>query len=86
MFFLKETINRYKHTIITINNNFQEFHLSIEKKFAVLKKHYQDKVNTLFTLLQEESNVLTVLKLKQDVLHLKKKVIELEKEKAVLGK
>jgi len=64
---------------VSINNNYQEFHLSIEKKFASLKKYYQEKVDTLFQVVQEEKNAITLYKMKQEINALKKKIIELEK-------
>ena len=49
---------------MSINNSYQEFHLSIEKKFTSLKKYYQRKVDTLFQVLQEEKNAITMFKMK----------------------
>jgi len=66
---------------VSLNNNYQEFHLSIEKKFLELKKYYQAKVNMLFQLVQEENNAITMFKMKQKIVGLKKKIIELEKLK-----
>jgi len=67
---------------VTLNNNYQEFHLSIEKKFTELKKYYQAKVNMLFQLVQEENNAITMFKTRQEIVGLKKKIIELEKLQA----
>ncbi|XP_022182622.1 autophagy-related protein 23-like [Myzus persicae] len=78
--------DRQKHAIISLNNNYQEFHLSIEKKFMELKKYYQAKVNLLFQLIQEESNAITMFKMRQKVIRLKKKIIELEKLQTVKPK
>jgi len=64
---------------VSLNNNYQEFHLSIEKKFMALKKDYQAKVNMLFQLVQEENNAITMFKTRQEIVALKKKIIELEK-------
>lgn len=62
-----------------MNNNYREFHLSIEKKFVSLKRTYQQKINMLFQLLQEENSAITVFKMKQEIASLKKKLNELEK-------
>jgi len=64
---------------MSLNNNYQEFHLSIEKKFMELKKHYQAKLNMLFQQIQEENNAITMFKMRQKIVGLKKKIIELEK-------
>ncbi|XP_022170360.1 uncharacterized protein LOC111033758 [Myzus persicae] len=71
--------DRQRHTIVSLNNDYQEFHLSIEKKFMELKKYYQAKVNMLFQLVQEENNAITMFKTRQEIVGLKKKIIELEK-------
>ncbi|CAH1731946.1 uncharacterized protein LOC114126616 isoform X1 [Aphis gossypii] len=82
-----DTINdRQRHTIVSLNNNYQEFHLSIEKKFMELKKYYQAKINTLFQLVQEENNAITMFKTRQEIIGLKKKIIELEKLQTVKSK
>uniref|UniRef100_A0A2S2PKF9 Kinesin-like protein n=1 Tax=Schizaphis graminum TaxID=13262 RepID=A0A2S2PKF9_SCHGA len=78
--------DRQRHTIVSLNNNYQEFHLSIEKKFMELKKYYQAKVNMLFQLVQEENNAITMFKMRQEIIGLKKKIIELEKLKTVKPK
>lgn len=44
-----------------------------------LKKYYQAKLNMLFQLVQEDSNAITVFKMRQEITTLKKKVTELEK-------
>jgi len=44
-----------------------------------LKKYYQGKVNMLFQLIQEENNAITMFKMRQKILGLKKKIIDLEK-------
>jgi len=64
---------------MSLNNNYQEFHLSIEKKFMELKEHYQAKLNMLFQQIQEENNAITMFKMRQKIVGLKKKIIELEK-------
>jgi len=64
---------------MSLNNNFQEFHLSIEKKYIELKKHYQAKLDMLFQLIQEKNNAITMFKMRQKIVGLKKKIIELEK-------
>ncbi|XP_015372760.1 PREDICTED: nuclease SbcCD subunit C-like isoform X2 [Diuraphis noxia] len=82
-----DSINdRQRHTIVSLNNDYQEFHLSIEKKFMELKKYYQTKVNMLFQLVQEENNAITMFKTRQEILGLKKKIIELEKLQTVKPK
>lgn len=53
--------------------------MSIEKKFAGLKKYYQDKLNMFFGVLTEEHNVISAIKMKQEIMALRKKIIELEK-------
>jgi len=65
---------------VSLTNDYQESHLSIEKKFMVLKKDYQGKVNMLFQLVQEENNAITMFKARQEILGLKKQIIELEKK------
>jgi len=44
-----------------------------------LKKYYQAKINMLFQLVQEENNAITMFKTRQEIIGLKKKIIELEK-------
>ncbi|KAL4126284.1 hypothetical protein QTP88_010507 [Uroleucon formosanum] len=78
--------DRQRHTIVSLNNDYQEFHLSIEKKFMELKKYYQAKVNMLFQLVQEENNAITMFKTRQEIIRLKKKIIELEKLQTVKPK
>ncbi|KAL4100931.1 hypothetical protein QTP88_020956 [Uroleucon formosanum] len=78
--------DRQRHTIVSLNNNYQEFHLSIEKKFMELKKYYQAKVNMLFQLIQEENNAITMFKMRQKIVGLKKKIVELEKLQTVKPK
>ncbi|XP_050426423.1 kinesin-like protein costa [Adelges cooleyi] len=76
---LDEINDKQRRTIVSLNNSYQEFHLSVEKKFIALKKHYQDKINMLFQLLQEENNAITVFKMRQEIVGLKKKIGEMEK-------
>ncbi|XP_025207227.1 uncharacterized protein LOC112603041 [Melanaphis sacchari] len=83
---LDESNDRQRHNILSINNSYQEFHLSIEKKFASLKKYYQAKVDTLFQVVQEEKNAITMFKMKQEISGLKKKIVELEKSQTVKPK
>ncbi|CAH1731346.1 nuclease SbcCD subunit C-like isoform X1 [Aphis gossypii] len=83
---LDENNDRQRHNIASINNDYQEFHLSIEKKFTSLKKYYQRKVDTLFQVVQEEKNAITMFKMKQEISSLKKKIIELEKSQTVKAK
>ncbi|XP_060856715.1 uncharacterized protein LOC132934432 [Metopolophium dirhodum] len=83
---LDATSDRLKQNIMSLNNNFQEFHLSIEKKFMELKKHYQAKLNMLFQQIQEENNAITMFKMRQKIVGLKKKIIELEKLQTVKSK
>lgn len=64
---------------MSLNNNYQEFHLSVEKKFMELKKYYQTKLNMLFELVQEENVAIAMFKMRQEMIGLKKKIIELEK-------
>ncbi|XP_015376557.1 PREDICTED: uncharacterized protein LOC107170866 [Diuraphis noxia] len=78
--------DRQRHTIVALNNNYQEFHLSIEKKFMELKKYYQAKVNMLFQLVQEENNAIAMFRMRQKIIGLKKKIIELEKLQTVKPK
>lgn len=77
--YLQEIHDRQRRNIVTLNNNFQEFHLSIEKKCTGLKKYYQDKLHLCFQLFQDECTALTVFRMKQEISSLKKKIIELEK-------
>ncbi|XP_025194250.1 autophagy-related protein 23-like [Melanaphis sacchari] len=78
--------DKQRHTIVSLNNNYQEFHLSVEKKIMELKKYYQAKVNMLFQLVQEENNAITMFKMRQEIIGLKKKIIELEKLQTVKPK
>ncbi|XP_050529960.1 kinesin-like protein costa [Daktulosphaira vitifoliae] len=80
---LDEINDKQRRTIVSLNNNYQEFHLSVEKKFIALKKYYHDKVNMLFQLLQEENNAITVFKMRQEISALKKKLSELEKSQQI---
>ncbi|CAI6355173.1 unnamed protein product [Macrosiphum euphorbiae] len=72
--------DRQRHNIVSSTNYHQESHLSIEKKFMVLKKDYQGKVNMLLQLVQEDNNAITMFKARQEILGLKKQIIELEKK------
>lgn len=65
--------------IMSLNNSYQEFHLSVEKKFMTMKNYYQEKMNTLFQILQEDNSAITVLKMKQEMMTLKKRLNALEK-------
>lgn len=71
--------DRQRHNIVKLNKNFQDFHLSIEKKFAELKKYYHEKLNMFFGVLSDEHNVLSAMRMRQEIMALKRKVIELEK-------
>lgn len=82
---LQEIIGIQNRNIKTLSNNFQEFHLSIEKKVESYKSYYQGKINLLLSHLQEENNALTMFKMRQEIVNLKKKIIELEKEKLHTG-
>lgn len=62
-----------------MNNSYQEFHLSFEKKFVSLRKFYQEKLNLLFSLLDEDNNAITTLKRRQEISNLRKRIRELEK-------
>lgn len=71
--------DRQRRDIGCLKNDFQNFHLSFEKKFASLKKHYEEKLNMLFQILQEECTAITVFKLREEITLLRKKINKLER-------
>ncbi|VVC33108.1 Hypothetical protein CINCED_3A009059 [Cinara cedri] len=78
---LDEINDKQRRSIISLNNSYQEFHLSIEKKLVSLRKSYQEKLNLLFSVLDEENNPINTLKMGQEISNLKKRIQELEKSR-----